>query len=128
MSFELNAIAPDKSLVQPPMLTGSDILAVKAETKSAWYMLSGRHSTSKVVLTVKPASLGGWLARARAVTMRGDRIALVLDGKSVGEMTLMQSPTDSFFEIDAAFYSSGNEERRADATRKLVKEIKASLK
>jgi hypothetical protein len=128
VSFELRLEGAGGSMQDPPILTTADVASVKAVTKSAWYVLSGRHETSKVVLTVKPASLVQWLSSIRAAASRGDHVLICIDQKSIGTMVLMQTPTDANFEISGSFISSGTEDQRSEAVKKLAAQIKQSLK
>lgn len=128
MTFELRIEGAGGRLQDPPLLTTADLAGVKAVTKSAWYVLSGAHKTSAIVLTVKPASLDRWLNAIRATARRGDRVAIVVDGRSIGTMVLMQIPDGAEFEIDAGFFSSGTEAERANAAKMLASRITKSLR
>ncbi|MEO7997839.1 MAG: hypothetical protein ABI852_10365 [Gemmatimonadaceae bacterium] len=127
MTFELRLEGAGGRLQDPPLLTAGDLSDVKAVTRSAWYVLSGSHKSTAIILTVKPQSLDRWLNAIRAAARRGARVAIVVDGRSVGTMVLMQTPTGAEFEIDAAFFSSGTESDRANAARKLASAIKKSV-
>lgn len=128
VTFELRLEGAGGTVQDPPLLTTADLSAAKAETKSAWYVLSGAHKSSKIVLTVKPESLDRWLSSISAAARRGDRVVIIIDGKSIGTMVLMQTPTRADFEIDASFVSSGTESERAVAVKELAAGITNGLR
>lgn len=128
MTFELHVEGTGGRLADPPLLTAADLSKVKTVTKSAWYVLSGAHKSSAIVLTVKAQSLDRWLNAVRGAQRRGDRVAIVVDGKSIGTMVLMQTPGGADFEIDAGFFSSGTESERANAAKMLASGITKSLR
>jgi hypothetical protein len=143
VTFELCLIAPDGTpgavprtvrggsdtvlVLLPPLLSGADLDGVRAVTKSAWYVLSGRHSTSQVVLEVKPEALARWQEASRLAVSRGDRVALVLDGAVIGVILVRQVAVDREFAIDASFFSTGTEPEKARDATTLARQIRASL-
>ncbi|MEP6765093.1 MAG: hypothetical protein ABJB66_12310 [Gemmatimonadaceae bacterium] len=128
VTFELCTVNPDSSFVRPAMLSGADLSSVKAVSKSAWYVLSGSHTQSKIILTIRPERVKDWLLATRFAVQEGSRIAIVIDGKSIGQLMWMKPPEGNELEIDASFFSSGNEDSKLDATKALAKRIKASMK
>jgi len=112
----------------PPLLSGADLSRVKAVTRSAWYILSGRHSTSQVVLTVRPEALARWQEASRLAVSRGDRLALVLDGEVIAVIVVPQIPEGRDFAIDAGFFSTGTEREKARDSTTLAKQVRAAMR
>lgn len=127
VTFELCVVGPDGAPTHPPLLSGGDLTGVKAVTRSAWYVLSGRHSTSQVRLTVRPEAMARWQEGLRRAVSRGDRLALVLDDKVLGVMMVQQAPTDPEFAIDAGFFSTGTEKDKARDATDFARKIHGSL-
>ncbi len=111
----------------PPLLSSADLAGARAVTRSAWYVLSGRHSRSRVVLRIRPESLGRWQEAARRAVSLGSRLALVLDGETVAVMMLTQVPLDTELAIDASFFSGGTERDKARDATVLARKITAGL-
>lgn len=126
MSLELRLLDPSGA-EGPPLLSSADLAGARAVTRSAWYVLSGRHSRSQVVLRVRPESLARWHEAARLAVSRGSRVAVVLNGKTVAVMMLTQAPADAELVIDASFFSTGTERDKAREATALARTISAGL-
>ena len=77
---------------------------------------------------MKAASLRRWLNSISLAARRGDRVAIVVNGKSIGTMVLMQVPTSAVFDIESAFYSAGTEDEQATVTRNLAGAIRKAIR
>ncbi len=116
-------------VVEPPLLSGADLLKVRAVSQSKWYVLSGSHSTTTIVLTLKPdAAIRLAAALDRAVAL-ADNLALVVDGQVIGVMggQLQQGLDQNQLSIDAAFFSTGTQAGRKADAKALARQIQASI-
>lgn len=115
-------------LVQlPALLSSSDLKRVKAVTKSAWYLLSGNHRSSTLLLELKAAAIAGFRAALDRVISRGDQVAILLNGEGVGVLMFNHPLADDQIAIDASFFSDGSEREKEAATRDLAEQIKSTL-
>src|SRR6195952_1802942 len=63
----------------PAALSSSGLKKAKAVTKSSWYVLSGSHRTSTLLLKLKPAALSEFHEAIAQVVNRGDKIAILVN-------------------------------------------------
>ena len=115
-------------LVQlPALLSSSDLKRVRAVTKSSWYLLSGNHRSSTLLLQLKAAAVVSFRAALDRVISRGDRIAILLNGEGVGVLMFNHPLTEDEIAIDASFFSDGTQKEKEAATHDLAERIKSTL-
>jgi len=111
----------------PALLSSSDVKRAKAVTKSSWYVLSGSHRTSTLLLKLKPETMGRVHQAIDRVVHRGDQVAILLDGEIVGVLVFQHALNGGEIAIDASFFSDGTEKEKELETRRLAQQINATL-
>lgn len=111
----------------PPAISSFDLKQARAATSSSWYLLSGNHRTSTLLLSLKPEAQARVQAAIRSVIDRGDRLAILLDGEVIGVLVLSHQLEGAEIAIDASFFSAGTEKEKEVETRTLARKINATL-
>lgn len=111
----------------PALLSSSDLKRAKAVSKSSWYVLSGSHLTSTLLLTLKPDAAVRVQAAIERVIGCGDQVAILLHGEIIGVLMFSHSIDGGEIAIDASFFSDGTEREKELEARQLARQIKATL-
>lgn len=111
----------------PAALSSSDVSRARAVTKSSWYMLSGSHRTSTLLLKLKSGPAARFRSILAKVVSRGDQIAILLNGEVIGVLMFHHQLTGDEIAIDASFFSDGTEKEKELDTRNLAQQINSTL-
>jgi len=111
----------------PAALSSSDLKKAKAVTKSSWYVLSGSHRTSTLLLKLKSAAVSQFQESIHQAVSRGDKVAILLNGEVIGILMFERRPTGDELAIDASFFSEGTENEKEIETRHLAQQINSTL-
>ena len=111
----------------PAALSSSDLKRVRAITKSSWYVLSGSHRTSTLLLKLKPSASARFQATLGGVISHGDQVAMLLNGEVIGMLLFQRQLTGEEIAIDASFFSEGTEKEKETVTRSLARQISSTL-
>jgi hypothetical protein len=111
----------------PSALSSSGLKKAKAVTKSSWYVLSGSHRTSTLLLKLKPAAVSEFHEAITQVVSRGDKVAILLNGEVIGILMFERQPAGDELAIDASFFSEGTENEKEIETRNLAQQINSTL-
>jgi hypothetical protein len=111
----------------PAALSSSDVSRARAVTKSSWYMLSGSHRTSTLLLKLKSGPAAHFRSILAEVISRGGQIAILLNGEVIGVLMFNHQLTGDEIAIDASFFSDGTEKEKESDTRNLALQINSTL-
>lgn len=111
----------------PAIISSSDLKQAKAATENSWYVLSGGHHSSTLLLKLKSGAVARAQKAVERVVARGEQVAILLDGEIVGVLVFQNSLTGSEIAIDASFFSEGTEKEKGLETRRLAQQINATL-